>query len=50
MWILLANNVIVCRFGFTGVVGGKAARADLKSRVGGLPARACPANTRWADE
>ena len=38
------------RLGFGGVVGGKAATANVKSPRRRLPARACPANTRWAGE
>jgi hypothetical protein len=38
------------RLGFGGVVGSKAAAVNLKSPRRRVPARACPANTRWADE
>ena len=38
------------RLGFSGVAGGNAVAANLKSPRRRLPARACPANTRWAGE
>jgi hypothetical protein len=38
------------RRGFGGVVGGNAARGNVKCPRRRLPARACPANTRWAGE